>query len=52
VALSASLGQGRHRALVELKLQSLEGGSLHLKSAEGPVLQPIPLPYALGQDAH
>lgn len=34
-------------ALVELKLAALDGGSLHLGSAEGPRLQLRPLPYAL-----
>jgi tRNA-modifying protein YgfZ len=51
VALSASLGPSRHRALVELKLQALEGGQLHLGAADGPVLQNVPLPYALGPQA-
>jgi folate-binding Fe-S cluster repair protein YgfZ len=38
---------GGDLALVEVKLAALEGGSLHLGAAEGPVLQPRVLPYAI-----
>jgi hypothetical protein len=38
-------------ALIELKLSALEGGSLHLGSADGPLLTPAALPYALPADA-
>ena len=34
-------------ALAELKLAALEGGSLHLGTADGPVLTPAALPYAV-----
>ena len=34
-------------ALVEVKLTALDGGTLHLRSADGPVLQARALPYAL-----
>jgi hypothetical protein len=34
-------------ALAELKLAALDGGSLHLGSADGPLLTPAPLPYPL-----
>jgi len=36
--------------LVELKLASLEGGTLHLGAADGPVLQRAELPYTLPSD--
>jgi folate-binding protein YgfZ len=38
-------------ALIELKLSALEGGSLHLGSADGPLLTPAALPYAIPADA-
>jgi tRNA-modifying protein YgfZ len=47
IALAASLGANQHRALVELKLQALEAGQLHLRAADGPLLSLCPLPYAL-----
>ena len=50
VALAASLGADRHLALVELKRAALLGGSLRLGAADGPLLQPQALPYALPQD--
>ena len=37
-------------ALVEIKLAALESGSVHLRSADGPALHFLPLPYALPQD--
>jgi hypothetical protein len=53
VVNAASATDGLHHlALVELKLAALETGSLHLGAADGPVLHPQPLPYALpNQDA-
>ena len=45
VVLAGSLGQGRFDGLAELKLQALGSGSLHLGSAQGPVLHPQDLPY-------
>lgn len=49
VALAASWGGG-HVALVELKRAALLGGALQAGAVGGPVLQPLPLPYALPQD--
>jgi folate-binding protein YgfZ len=46
VVLAGQWG-GRHAALVELKLTALEGGSLHADAADGPVLTPAALPYAI-----
>ena len=42
---------GQHEALVELKLLASIDGSLHLGSAEGPLLSLLPLPYPLPADA-
>jgi folate-binding protein YgfZ len=47
VVLGASLPAGRHAALVELKMASLLGGTLHSGSASGPLLTPSTLPYVL-----
>ena len=47
VALAAPAPGGGHDALVELKLAALEGGSLHLGAADGPLLTVGTLPYAL-----
>lgn len=44
VVLGASW-QGRHRALVEVKLAALDGGSLHLGSADGARLNRSAMPY-------
>ncbi|MCX2861599.1 folate-binding protein [Paucibacter sp. PLA-PC-4] len=41
--------EGRTLLLAEVKLAALEGGSLHLGSAEGPVLFPRTLPYSVGE---
>ncbi|WP_280150319.1 folate-binding protein [Piscinibacter sp. XHJ-5] len=38
-------------ALAEVKLAALEGGSLHLGAADGPLLMRRPLPYAVPIDA-
>jgi tRNA-modifying protein YgfZ len=51
VVLAGQLRAGRHEALAELKLQATASGSLHLGSADGPVLDLVPLPYALPVDA-
>jgi tRNA-modifying protein YgfZ len=51
VALAGELPGLGHVALAELKLAALEGGTLHLATAEGPALAPQPLPYALPLDA-
>ncbi len=47
VALAGELPGIGPVALAELKLAALEGGSLHLGSADGPELRLAPLPYAL-----
>jgi tRNA-modifying protein YgfZ len=49
VAHAASDGAA-YVALVELQLTATENSSLHLSSAEGPVLTLLPLPYALRDD--
>lgn len=52
IALAAPRPDGSgHSALVEVKLAALDGGSLHLGSADGPLLRPAALPYALPADA-
>lgn len=52
VALAAGLPSGQHLALVELKRAALALGDLHLGSAQGPLLQALPLPYEVPQDEH
>jgi hypothetical protein len=47
VVLAASLPDGTHAALVELKMAALLAGTLHAGSADGPRLTPSTLPYAL-----
>jgi folate-binding protein YgfZ len=47
VALAGELPGIGPVALAELKLAALDGGSLHLGTADGPLLTPAPLPYAL-----
>jgi tRNA-modifying protein YgfZ len=51
VVLAASLNTTTHAALVEIKLEALNGGSLHLGSTAGPVLTLTTLPYALPTEA-
>jgi tRNA-modifying protein YgfZ len=51
VVLAASLNPTTHAALVEIKLEALNGGSLHLGSAAGPELTLGALPYALPTEA-
>ncbi|MEO5770716.1 MAG: folate-binding protein [Burkholderiaceae bacterium] len=41
---------GAHRALVEVKLAALDSGSLHMGSADGPLLRVVEQPYALPAD--
>ncbi len=50
VALAAPRATGGSSALVEIKLSALDAGSLHLGAADGPVLQPTALPYAIPLD--
>jgi hypothetical protein len=47
VALAGDLPGVGPVALAELKLAALEGGSLHLGTAEGPLLVPAALPYTI-----
>jgi folate-binding protein YgfZ len=49
VAQAANDGAS-HVAVVELQLSATENSSLHLGSADGPVLILLPLPYALRDD--
>ncbi len=51
VVLAGSLPGAPEVALVEVKLASLEGGSLHAGTPLGPLLRVVPLPYALPVDA-
>jgi hypothetical protein len=50
VALAGTLDGGCHQGLVELKLQSVGDGTLHLGDPDGPLLHLGTLPYALPQD--
>jgi len=52
VVNAAELAGSGCRLLAEVKLASLDGGSLHLGSADGPLLQHLPLPYPLADVAH
>jgi len=45
--LAASLPDGRHAGLVELKMAALQSGTLHAGSADGPRLSAGALPYML-----
>jgi len=47
VVLAASLPDGRHSALVELKIAAAASGSLHAGAPDGPPLQLAALPYTL-----
>jgi len=47
IALSAPHPSGGWSAMAELKLAVVGNGSLHLASAQGPLLSLVPLPYAL-----
>jgi folate-binding protein YgfZ len=51
VVLGAPRPGGGGTALVELKLAAMEGGSLHAGNADGPLLHPLPLPYAMPTEA-
>jgi tRNA-modifying protein YgfZ len=52
VALAASLAEGQHLALVEIKRAALGLGGLHLGQADGPPLAACELPYDIPQDEH
>jgi folate-binding protein YgfZ len=47
VVLSAAAPNGGHDALIELRLQALEQGTLHAGAAGGPLVTPGALPYEL-----
>ena len=49
VAMAANDGAS-HMAVVELQLSATENSTLHLGTADGPVLSLLPLPYALRDD--
>jgi tRNA-modifying protein YgfZ len=51
MVVNAASWQGRHRALAEVKLAALGGGSLHLGSADGPLLTRTDMPYAVPLEA-
>ena len=50
VVLSGSHA-GRHVALAELQIAAHARAAVHLGSAEGPRLEPLPLPYPLAAEA-
>ena len=47
----AGVGTGARPALIEVKLAALSEGTLHVGRADGPLLTPRALPYALPADA-
>jgi hypothetical protein len=51
VALAGRLPNGRHQALIELKIAAAGSGSLHLGAADGPLLRLGELPYAVPLEA-
>ena len=51
VVLAGTLRGSRHAALVELKLAALATGTLHAGTADGPLLTPGELPYAIPAEA-
>lgn len=48
---NAASWHGRHLLLAEVKLAALDGGTLHLGSAEGPLLTRDDMPYAVPLEA-
>lgn len=50
VALAAAAPAGGWDALVELKLATLDEGTLHLGAVDGPALAVLPLPYELPRE--
>jgi hypothetical protein len=50
VTLASNLGGHHSCALIETKLQALQGGSLHAGAVDGPALLIQALPYALPSD--
>jgi folate-binding protein YgfZ len=51
VVLAGTLDGRRHDALAELKIAATTEGTLHLASADGPLLEQAALPYALPAEA-
>jgi folate-binding protein YgfZ len=51
VALASAHPDAGFDAIVELKSAVLGSGSLHLGAPHGPLLQPLPMPYALPTEA-
>ncbi|MBU6438285.1 MAG: folate-binding protein, partial [Betaproteobacteria bacterium] len=47
IVLAAAAPSGGHDALAELKLAALDGGTLHARAPDGPLLHVGTLPYAL-----
>ncbi|HSB26005.1 MAG TPA: folate-binding protein [Burkholderiaceae bacterium] len=52
VVNAAELAGRGTRLLAEVKLAALDGGSLRLGGADGPLLQRLPLPYPMTDAAH
>lgn len=48
---NAASWQGRHLMLAELKIAALDGGTLHLGTADGPQLTRVDMPYAVPLEA-
>ncbi len=48
---NAASWQGRHLLLAEVKLAALDGGTLHLGAADGPLLTRAEMPYAVPLEA-
>jgi folate-binding protein YgfZ len=48
---NAASWQGRHLVLAELKIAALDGGTLHLGTADGPQLTRADMPYAVPLEA-
>jgi hypothetical protein len=51
MVVNAASWHGSHRALVEVKLATLESGSLHLGNADGPSMQRTVQPYDVSLEA-
>ena len=52
VVNAAAVAGSGSRLLAEVKLAVLERGALRLRSADGPLLQRLPLPYPIADAAH
>ena len=50
MVVNAATRGGRSLILAETKIAALATGSLHLGAADGPLLMPLPMPYALDVD--